>query len=217
MKLRKKRGGKRWKEREKRGERKHKMRLYIHLSLNIGITRMPLFRRLYLGVSIYTKIFGRLPGTRHSLRFQGPSFPPERWKDGQPPTVCGKRRLKATVRNSSPFVEYQASANRCLQLRLAPRFRAIRGYPIFFFTATRSLSLFNGMKSSCNLDSEKRARRTGHVRPISMNSSPPVVGDCDWWENCAVRGWENRILSDVYISTSISEHFSCSENFVPAT
>lgn len=30
---------------------------------------MPLSRRLYLGASIYTKIFRRLPGTRHSLRF----------------------------------------------------------------------------------------------------------------------------------------------------
>lgn len=107
------------------------MRLYIHLSLNIGITRMPLFRRLYLGVSIYTKIFGRLPGTRHSLRFEGPFFPAKGWNE-QLPTVCGKRRLKATVRNSSPFVEYQAGANRCLQLRSVPRFRAIRGYLIFF-------------------------------------------------------------------------------------
>lgn len=67
--------------------------------------------------------------------------------------VCGERRLKATVRNSSPFVGYQTDANRYLQLRSTSRFHAIRGYLIFFHRLARSLSLSDGVKNSCNLES----------------------------------------------------------------
>ena len=45
----------------------------IHLSLNIGITRMPVPPTFIpRGASIHTEIFGRLPGTRHSSRRSPP-------------------------------------------------------------------------------------------------------------------------------------------------
>lgn len=119
---------------------------------------MPLSRRLYLGASIYTEIFGRLPGTRHSLRFPRSFFPAAGGGNGRTGVVHadgrrdgrdGERRVKATVRNFSPFVGYQASANRCLQLPPSPRFRASRGCPspcarlfALFSAASRALCLY---------------------------------------------------------------------------
>lgn len=136
-----------------------------------------------------------------------PFFPTKRW-NGQTRTVCGKRRLKATVRNSSPFVEYQAGANRCLQLRsgteiphdpwlphLFSLLHALCLYPMAWKAAVISIQRTSAKDGICSID-------------LSTNSSSPAACGCDWWENCAVRAreWENRIPSGVYISMSISEH-----------
>lgn len=54
-------------------ETKQKLEMVIHLPLNIGITRMPSIPTFIpRGASIYTEIFGRLPGTRHSSRCSPP-------------------------------------------------------------------------------------------------------------------------------------------------
>lgn len=97
-----------------RGE-KLEMRLYTSISeyWNNSNTAFPTFvpQRLYIHRDIRTI-------ARNTTFFTVPRpFSPQKDGTGQTRTVCGKRRLKATVRNSSPFVEYQAGANRCLQLR----------------------------------------------------------------------------------------------------
>ena len=54
-------------------ETKRKLEIVIHLALNIGITRMPSIPTFIpRGAFIYTEIFGRLPGTRHSSRCSPP-------------------------------------------------------------------------------------------------------------------------------------------------
>lgn len=142
---------------------------------------MPLCQRLYLGASIYTEIFGRLPGTRHSLRFSGSSSPPPEAADKPP--LSGRRRTDGRtevtvttgatskddeVRNSPPFVGYQASvqidgSNFAAEIprepRLPPSF--LPRPSLFFSTAPRSRALClhlrrRRMKSSGNLDSEGR-------------------------------------------------------------
>lgn len=92
------------------------MRLYTSISeyWNNSNAAFPTF--VPLGASIYTRrteIFERLPGTRHSLRFRGPSSPPRKGRTDNRQWCArarGERRLKAVVRNSSPFVRYQGSA-----------------------------------------------------------------------------------------------------------
>jgi len=100
--------------RRTRGE-KLEMQLYTSISeywnnLNAAFpTFVP--QRLYIHRDIRT-----IARNTTFFTVPGPFFAAEGWNE-QTRTVCGKRRLKATVRNSSPFVEYQAGANRCLQLR----------------------------------------------------------------------------------------------------
>lgn len=57
--------------------------------------------------------------------------------------VCGNRQLKATLRNSSPFVGYQVSANRCPRV-LRSRWRdsaRSAATTLSFFIAWRALCL----------------------------------------------------------------------------
>jgi len=90
-------------------------------------------------------------------------YPLPRTETVERATMCGKLWLRATVRNSSPFVEYQAGANRCLQLRSVPRFHAIRGY-LFFHYPALFVFIRDGMKSGCNLSiRNSESRRTGCV------------------------------------------------------
>lgn len=130
--MRRKAGGKHWKERGKRrGKEAQDAVIYTSISeyWNNSNAAFPTFvpRRFYIHEDIRA-----IARNTTFFTVRGSFFPRGKGWNGQLPTVCGKRRLKATVRNSSPFVEYQAGANRCLQLGSVPRFRAIRGYPIFF-------------------------------------------------------------------------------------
>ena len=91
-------------------ETKRKLEIVIHLALNIGITRIPSIPTFIpRGAFIYTEIFGRLPGTRHSSRCSPPPpffsllQQPQRRQDAS-------KKVEATARNSSPFVGYQTGA-----------------------------------------------------------------------------------------------------------
>lgn len=88
-------------------ETKRKLEIVIHLALNIGITRMPSIPTFIpRGAFIYTEIFGRLPGTRHSSRCS----PPPPFFPSFNSHKEDKKEVEATARNSSPFVGYQTGA-----------------------------------------------------------------------------------------------------------
>lgn len=123
-------------------ETKRKLEIVIHLALNIGITRMPSIPTFIpRGAFIYTEIFGRLPGTRHSSRCSpSPPFFPSfnSHKEGK----TRRRRLKRLRGIPHLLSGIKPARNRCLQFRSAPRFRAIPAFSSSFLFAFSPFFLF---------------------------------------------------------------------------
>lgn len=110
-------------------EEKHKTQdgYVVHLSPNIGITRIPLSRcfvprRPYIRIRRYSSDCHI--GTRHSLRFQLASLPLtcrlQRMKRAQPPQRCAVKAMgKSDCEEFLTFCRkyLQAGANRCVSVR----------------------------------------------------------------------------------------------------
>ena len=164
---------------------------YIHLSLNIGITRMPLFRRLYLSASIYTETFGRLPGTRHSLLFESP-FSPQKSEGANANGV----QQPTTVKSGKEFLTFCQVSSRCQSMSLASFGNwdsAQSAATPSFFTASRSLSLSDGMKSGCNLNSKNEH---GERDIFDRFFDEFIVSRSQWLRlvgKLRAREWANRI------------------------
>lgn len=127
---------------KKRGTKRKACGSYT--SLNIGITRMPVPWRLYLAARLYTPRYSDDCREQDILRGTRSLFPSLSNHRGWGGGGRGRRGVKATARNSSPFVGYQANANRCLRFRSMLRFRASRGHPSSFFP---SRSIAAGVQS----------------------------------------------------------------------
>lgn len=143
---------------------KQKLEVVIHLSLNIGITRMPGIPTFiprgafYIHRDIRTIARNK---TFFAMLAVPPFFPllkqPQRRQDAL-------RKVEATARNSSPFVGgIKPARNRCLQFRSAPRFRAI---PVFFssllfFSFSLLSFFFLSSRQGCNLYRGTRITRVG--------------------------------------------------------
>lgn len=168
---------------------------------------MPLFWRLYLSASIYTEIFGRLPGTRHSLRFEGP-FSPQK---GEGANANGVRQMTMAKSDGKEFLTFCRVSSRYESMSPASFGNwdsAQSAATLSFFTASRSLSLSDGMKSGCNLNSKNEH---GGRDIFDRFLDEFIVPRSQWLrlvgKLCCARARMRESNSvGVYISTSISEH-----------
>jgi len=128
---------------------------------------------------------------------------------GQTRTVCSNRRRLKAVRNSSPFVKYQAGANRCLQLRSVTEIPHNPRLP-HLFLPPRVLCLYPMAWKAAVISIQRTSTEDGtYSIGFSTNSSFPAASDCDWWENCARENerieFRWRLHFDIYFWTFRSE------------
>lgn len=182
------------------------MQLYTSISeyWNNSNAAFPTFvpQRLYIHKDIRT-----IARNTTFFTVSGPFFAAERW-NGQTRTVCGKRRVKS---DGKEFLTFCRVSSRCESMSPASfgnRDSARSAATPSFSPPRASLSLSDGMKSGCNLNS-KNEREGRDIFDRSLDEF--IVSRSRWLrlvgKLCCARARMRESNSvRVYILTSISEH-----------